>query len=178
MAWILDFAYIIHFLYWVIFRENSRKYQLVYCSSEKVQKNFWWYFNNILNVVEPKTIENVGSEDILLWGLPGAQSEWTFKVCIKNIWKSSSLLKTARCVQKVYIHQVIWLHSVTLESEVFRQHVIFHENIRFKHSSRVHSKYICKLFWKLYHIGLHPWQFCIFEVDILVLPARTVGVQD
>jgi len=47
-------------------RENSTKYQLVYCSSEKVEKNFWWYFNNILNVVEPKTIENVGSEDILL----------------------------------------------------------------------------------------------------------------
>ena len=40
-------------------RENSTKYQLVHCSSEKVEKNFWCYFNNILNVVEPKTIENV-----------------------------------------------------------------------------------------------------------------------
>ena len=42
-------------------RENSTKYQLVYCSSRrKGWKNFWWYFNNILNVVEPKTIENIG----------------------------------------------------------------------------------------------------------------------
>ena len=30
-----------------------------------------------------------------------------YSKCIKSIWKSSSLLKTARCVQKVYIHQVI-----------------------------------------------------------------------
>ena len=35
-----------------------------------------------------------------------------------------------------------------------------------------------KLFWKLYHIGLHPWQFCIFEVDILALPCWVVSVED